>query len=67
MVAPVRNELVHTKLLHDQAGHAHAHAGAQDGQQPGKSGNQKYLPPFYVAPQQARQIHVQYAYEQRAA
>ena len=66
MVAPGggRDKLVHTQLLHDEARHAHAHAGAQNGQQPGQAGDEEYLQLFQIAGKQARQVYVNDAYKQ---
>ena len=38
-----RDKFVHAELLHDQARHAHADAGAEDCQKAGQAGDQEYL------------------------
>ena len=48
-----RNKLVAAQLLHDEAGHAHPDAGAQDGQQPGQAGDEKDLDLLKMACQEA--------------
>ena len=54
MVAPVVGET--NLLLHNQARHAHAHAGTENGQQPGQSGDEKNLQLMQVAAQQGGKI-----------
>ena len=38
-----RNKFVAAQLLHDEARHAHARPGAEDGQKPGQPGDEKQL------------------------
>ena len=38
-----RDKFVHAELLHDQARHAHADAGAEDCQKAGQAGDQEHL------------------------
>ena len=58
------DELVHAQLLHDQARHAHANAGAQDGQQPGQAGDQEDLQLLQIAGQEPGQVDVDDPQEQ---
>ena len=67
MVAPVvgGDELVHAKLLHDEPRHAHANAGAEDGEQARQPRDDEYLQLLHIPAKQRRQIQVDDADEQR--
>ncbi len=52
------DELVAAQLLHDEAGHAHAHAGTENGQQTGQSGDKEDLQLLQITGKQTRQIYV---------
>ena len=53
-----RNEFVHAELLHDEAGHAHPHPGAEDGQQSRQAGDKKDFHLLRVAAKEAVQVQV---------
>ena len=54
MVAPVVGEM----NLHDEAGHAHPHPGAEDGQQSRQAGDKKDFHLLRIAAKEAVQVQV---------
>ena len=58
------DKLVPAEILHDESRHAHPHAGAQDGHEPGKAGDEKELEMLQVAPQQGGGVQVDDPHEE---
>ena len=69
MVAPVvgGNKLVAAQLLHDEAGHAHPDAGAQNGQQAGQARDDEDLHLLKIACQNLAWRQINDSDEQRTA
>ena len=60
------DELVAAQLLHDETGDAHAHAGAQDGQKPGQTGDEQDLQGLQVSGEKGARGQIDDAHEEGA-